>query len=391
MSDEHQLKSISDDDLLRRLSELLKDSRRVEAELIAHIAEVDARRLYAAHASSLFSYCTEILHMAEHEAYLRIKAARASREHPVLIEMLADGRLHLSGIVVLRPHLTEANRETLLGRAVHKTRRQIEELVAELFPKPDVPTTIRKLPERREKTQPTQNEQQVPEPVEAQNSETPLETPDTGENAEARPAPPATPTVPPATRPAVVEPLSKATYKVQFTASAKFRDKLERLQALMGSSGNDADLATVIEAAVTEKLEKLEAKRYGKTKSPRKSLEEADTSPSSRYISAPVRRAVYARDGGQCGYVDPTGRRCTETKRLEFHHLEPYGKNGDRSVNNVELRCRTHNFLEAERDYGKKIMDRYRNSGGRVSEPAAVYTFSNRTTSEAGAAPTKPL
>jgi len=91
---------------------------------------------------------------------------------------------------------------------------------------------------------------------------------------------------------------------------------------------------------------------------------------------------VYERDRGVCAYVDPTGRRCTETKRLEFHHLKPYGQDGDHSVANIELRCRTHNLYEAERDYGKEVMERYRNSGDRVSEPAAVYTFSNRTTSE---------
>jgi 5-methylcytosine-specific restriction endonuclease McrA len=352
MKNELELKSISDDELLRRLSELLQNSRRVEAELIAHMAEVDARRLYAPRASSLFTYCTEILHMAEHEAYLRIKAARASREHPVLLEMLADGRLHLSGIVVLRPHLTEANREMLLGRAVHKTRRQIEELVAELHPKPDVPPTIRKVPERREKTQPTQTEEQVPEPVPQESEPLPM-TPDTGEKA-------AAPPVPPATRPAVVEPLSKATYKIQFTASAALCDKLEQLQALMSLPGNSA----------------------GKTKDPKKNLEETDTSPSSRYIPAPVRRAVCERDENRCAFVDTTGRRCTETKRLEFHHLKPYGQGGDHGVANIELRCRTHNLYEAERDYGKEVMDRYRSSGSRVSEPAAIYTFSNRATFE---------
>ena len=56
-----QLKSISDDELLRRLSELLRQSRRVESELVAHIGEVDERRLYACEASpSMFAYCTEV-------------------------------------------------------------------------------------------------------------------------------------------------------------------------------------------------------------------------------------------------------------------------------------------------------------------------------------------
>ena len=153
MKHELQFKSfsrISDDELLRRLSELLQKSRRVESELVAHIGEVDARRLYAREAApSMFAYCTEVLNLSEHEAYLRIAVARASRTHPMLLEMLAEGLLHLSGIAKLAPCLTEANRETLLTRAAGKSKREVEELVAELAPKPDVPASIRKLPERR--------------------------------------------------------------------------------------------------------------------------------------------------------------------------------------------------------------------------------------------------
>ena len=99
-----KLSALSDDELLRRLSELLQQSRCVESELVAHIGEVDARRLYARKASSsMFVYCTEVLHLSEHEAYLRIKVARASRKHPLLLEMLSDGRCHLSGIAKLAP------------------------------------------------------------------------------------------------------------------------------------------------------------------------------------------------------------------------------------------------------------------------------------------------
>jgi hypothetical protein len=112
MKHERPLESISDDELLRRLAELMKQSRRLESDLVALIAEVDERRLYAREASpSMFAYCTEILHLSEAEAYLRIAAARASREHPTLLTMLGDGRLHLTGIAKLAPYLTPENRE----------------------------------------------------------------------------------------------------------------------------------------------------------------------------------------------------------------------------------------------------------------------------------------
>ena len=66
---------------------------------------------------------------------------------------LADGRLHMSGIKLLIPHLSESNRDALLKRATHQSKRKIEELVAEIAPKPDVAASIRKLPERNGKAQ----------------------------------------------------------------------------------------------------------------------------------------------------------------------------------------------------------------------------------------------
>ena len=114
-----------------------------------------------------------------------------------------------------------------------------------------------------------------------------------------------------------MKPLSPGRIEVKFTASAELRDKLERLQALMGSGAPGPDLAQVIDAAVTEKLERLEARRFGKTKAPRKGLAETDTSGSSRHIPAAVKRAVCERDGSQCGFVDEHGRRCTERNRPE--------------------------------------------------------------------------
>ena len=173
--------------------------------------------------------------------------------------------------------------------------------------------------------------------------------------------------MPPAQRP-VVEPLSPARYKIQLTASAELRDKLERLQALLY-----ADLAEVIEVAVTEKLERLESKRYGETKTPRKSLEQTDTSPRSRYVPAAVRRAVRKRDAKQCRFVSEQGKRCTERRGLEFHHHDPFGRGGDHNHDNVSLMCRVHNTYLAERNYGKELMKKYRSKGSRVSEPAPIY------------------
>jgi len=367
MEDTRSLDLVPDDELLRRLVEILRQSRRVEADLVAHIGEVDARRLYAREAApSMFAYCTETLHLSEAEAYLRIAAARASREHPVLLTMLSSGRVHLTAIAKLAPHLTPENRDRLLERAAHRTKRQVEELVAELAPRPDVPALVRKLPEGRP-LPPATPATLDPCPGLLLGSGTSIEgelRPDAVERPRPRPLP--AHGVPPAT----VEPLAPARYKVQFTASAELRDKLDRLRALMRPAVPDGDLAAIIEAAVTEKLERLEARRFARTKAPRNGPSATQVPPSSRHVPAAVRRAVYERDGGRCRYVNERGRRCTAREGLEFHHRHPFAFGGHHSPDGMALLCRTHNGLLAEIDFGREAVAKHRRSDAAFRRPA---------------------
>ena len=317
MHEARALTTIPDDELLHRLAELLRDSRCTEADLVAHIGEVDRRRLYARSASpSMFRYCIHVLHLSEPEAYLRIVAARAARKHPVLLAMLADGRLHLSGIAKLAPHLTRENRDALLGRATHRSKRQIEELIAEICPRPDVPSLVRKLPGGM-------GQEPLPPPTRLPARGEDRATAGVVELSEARgrvradgaPAdrieldlagvsasrqsaggvPPlvslagAEASSGPELRPGgvgsprcVVEPLAPSRYKVQFTASAQLKDKLERLQALLRSEVPDGDLGAVIERAVTEKLERLEARRFAKTRARARTTTAAQSSTAAQ-------------------------------------------------------------------------------------------------------------
>ena len=143
----------------------------------------------------------------------------------------------------------------------------------------------------------------------------------------------------------------------------------------MRGSVPDGDLAAIIEEAVTEKLVRLEAKRFAKTKASRKNIEETDTSPSSRYVPAAVRRAVSERDGNQCAFVDGRGRRCSERHRLQFHHRQPFARGGDHSPENIHMMCPAHNGYLAECDYGKEVMERYRRSSSLAREPRPVYSL----------------
>lgn len=387
MTVELSLVTLSDDELSRGLLEHLSNVRRDEASLIAHIAEFDARRLYAQEAaSSMFAYCTETLHLSEPEAGLRIRVARTSREHPAVLTMLRDGRIHLSGIALLAPVLTRANRRALLRRATYKSKRQIEEIAAEVAPRPDIAGTMRKLPApRHEPSVPampvvrslpvsaepasTSRTQQRPDAVVAVSDCT-TETcqPQVygkGEGPARATVEVAAPEAAGPKRPATVEALSPGRYGVRFTATAELHEKLERLQALMRRSVPDGDLATVIEIAVTREIERLEARRFGKTRAPRTKLDEADTTPRSRYIPAAIRRFVEGRDDGQCTYRDENGRRCTKRYDVEYHHGdEPFGRGGTHAPDGLALMCQTHNALMAEKVYGKEKMALFRRRAG---------------------------
>jgi hypothetical protein len=345
---------------------------------------VDERRLYAREAfPSMFAYCTEALHLSEAEAYLRIAAARASRDHPMILTMLGDGRLHLSGIALLAPHLTPENRETLLRRATHRSKRQIEELIAELAPQEDVPSLMRRLPERR--TPPA-----VPAATPSGMGRTvTLGTEQLAEGSHGPASVSISSKPAPLLPPPVIRPLAPARYKVQFTASARLHEKLERLRALMHSQVPDGDLGAIIEAAVTEKLERLEARRFAATSRPRKSLAETDISAASRHVPAAVRRAVGERDGDRCVYVAASGRRCDERHRLEYHHRHPFALGGDHRPESLGLVCKAHNNYLAEHDYGREAMARSRRSGSRASEASAVASAGTAGT-PTRAAPSDP-
>src|SRR5438552_12881647 len=139
---------LSDPDLLVRIGVLAGREREASAELVAHLAVLDARpALFAAEGhGSLFTYCTEVLRLSEDATCNRIQAARACRDFPAILEALASGAMSLTSVRILRPHLTPESHAAVLARASGRSRREIEALIAELAPRPDVPSSVRKLP-----------------------------------------------------------------------------------------------------------------------------------------------------------------------------------------------------------------------------------------------------
>jgi hypothetical protein len=328
------LANLSDDQLIAEVHRLAGAERRASAALIRSLIELDTRpHLYLREGcSSLFTYCTRVLHLAEGSTYNRIEVARAARRFPIILEALEEGAVTLTAARLLAPHLTDENHRDVLEAARHQSKSGVEQLVASLRPKPDVRPAIRKLPQVR---------QPASQPVaEAATATTDPHTPD----ATTAPAPADT------MRPlrAAVTPLSAERYKVELMISGETRDKLRRVQDLLRHAVPDGNLPEVFDRALTSLLRDLEHRRCAATPAPRAAQ---GAKPGSRYIPAAVRRQVWKRDEGQCAFMGARGR-CTETSFLEFHHVDPYAAGGAATVENIELRCAAHNRFEARLSFG---------------------------------------
>src|SRR5215510_12512383 len=140
------LAQLSDEHLHGEVKRLVGRANTLTAELLAHLAEVEARGIHRERAcSSLYTYCVYELCMSEDEAQRRCRAARLAREFPALLEMLAEASLHLTGFLFINPHLTTENQTELLARVRFRSKREIERIVGEIAPMPDLPERIEPL------------------------------------------------------------------------------------------------------------------------------------------------------------------------------------------------------------------------------------------------------
>jgi hypothetical protein len=331
----YSLSHITDQALLRDLETRLADQRGSTASLLATLAEVDARKLYLpAGYSSMYAFCVGHLHMSEDEAYKRIQAARLGRSFPTILPALTEGRIHLSGLLTLAAHLTPENAAGLIEASVHKTRAQIEVLLAERFPRPDFVASIEPIgPVPASTSCPGlvcgRSEQLAPGRVESRGAAVPI--------AEAPPR---------------ITPLAPQRFGMQVTISEQTREKLRRAQELLSHAVPDGDIAQVLDRALDALITKLERERLANTPQPRPGRR----TKSARHIPAHVRREVWKRDQGRCTFVSDTGHRCESHTRLEFDHVLPLARGGEATVANLRLRCRPHNQFSAERAFGDSFM-----------------------------------
>src|SRR6478609_7352642 len=397
MNDQYRLGRLGNSELLAGLSTLVRQSNELTAQVLAHLVELEERMLHLELGfASLFSYCVEALGMSEGAAGRRVAAARVCRRFPAAFERVARGQLHLCAHCALAHHLTTDNATELLDACRGKTRRQVEELLAVRYPRPDVREQIRRLPARTgvsvaEQASPlAQAVESAPLVAGVQTSSMQI----LGQSPAITASPPSPPTGPVATpastdsrrRARELEPLSADRFGVHFTADAELRDLIERARALASHRLPNGDLASLMKLMAASFVQQEEKRRFGigarrrrntsptklesknesvlRTKTdatlPDQTLADPPVKPSqpsrvtppggarpsrssTRYVSADVRREVHERDGGRCVFVSASGRRCDARAFVQLDHVTPFARRGGNEVSNLRLLCRAHN------------------------------------------------
>src|SRR6187549_1680959 len=152
MNNQYRLVELGNSELLAGLSGLVRQSNVLTAQVLAQLVELEQHMLHLELGfSSLFAYCVEALGMSEGTAGRRVTAVRVCRRFPEAFARVARGELHLCALCTLAPHLHPENAAELFEACRGKTRRQIEQLLAARFPRPDVREQIRRLPVRAQR------------------------------------------------------------------------------------------------------------------------------------------------------------------------------------------------------------------------------------------------
>jgi hypothetical protein len=365
---------LSDTALIAEVTRCARDERHATAQLIAHLAELDLRRLYlgAGH-SSLFAYCRDGLGLSADAAYNRVEAARACRLFPRILQQLVEGSLTVTSVRLLARHLTAENHRELISAASRRSKREVEELIARRFPKPDTPSSVRKVPERAQSRLPVATTRPVTEPAQTLSAPVttiapPVPEPTAPEAAWSRP-------IASTHRPAV-KPLATDRYEIRFTANTATRDKLKVAQDLLRHAIPSGDVAAIFDRALSELIEAHSRRKMAVVRKPTKarpvSAGARRAVENSRHVAAEVKRVVFVRDAGRCAFFGPNGHRCSERGFLEYHHVVPYAVGGRATIANIQLRCRAHNGYEADLFFGAERRTRGADGVAECSEDHAV-------------------
>jgi len=341
------------------------------ADGLALIALIDGRRDYRdAGYSSMLKYCMGRLHMSEDKAAKRLQVARVARQFPQVFEFISDGRLCVSGAVVLAPHLRPENAVELLAACVHLSRDEIVRMLAARLRPAAAPSVE---PTRESPVQATSC-QHAPGHAGTLADLCGTAGAEIGSTQHA-------PGHVGMTRRGRITPAATGDYDVRLSISEAEHEDLRKEQALLGHAVPSGDPAEIYARAMKHYLAHLEKQRFG--------VKPAAAVPAAaargRGIPKSLRRLVWERDGARCTFVGTDGHRCEETRRLEIDHVTPLALGGATAPENLRLLCRAHNQHEAERVLGREHVQHRREVAQRERARAKVAAKASAARQQAAA------
>ncbi|MDR3606696.1 MAG: HNH endonuclease signature motif containing protein [Oligoflexia bacterium] len=296
---------LSDSALLSQTKSLVREETRLTTEILYHLREIEARKLFCALGySSLFEYAVKELGYSESAAQLRIDSMRLLRELPQVEAQVQSGELTLSVLVQAQKFFRQ---EAKLGRPVSVTQKQ--EVVQSLEGKST---------REAERTLLAMS----PEPEKH--------------------------------RPETVRPVSADFSEVRLNLSNETLENLEKLKGLLAHQFPEMTLSDLVTYLAKRALKELDPAQQEVRAKASVGTSEVKTIPAA------VKREVWRRDGSRCTYVDPvTGRRCESRHRLQIDHRIPKGLGGGNDLANLRLLCSQHNAFEAARVYGRETIQTF--------------------------------
>jgi hypothetical protein len=307
-------KDVSDSELLSQVRIDAANERRSGLAVIHQLREIALRRLDAKLGySSLEKFCMEELKYSPGSAWRRVRAMRALQELPEFETRLEAGELTIANVSQVQSFCeqqgkTAAEKREILEQVSGLSKRETEQVLAAIAP----------LPERSDK----------------------------------------------------VRRINATQMELRVTLGNETLAELEKIRDLMAHAHPGASYAEVVSYLAKLGLKKLDPaaeKRARKVLSPggkqtASSKAEAGPTPGrvTDAIPAPIRRAVWRRDGGKCTYrCEATGRVCGTTRLVQADHIIPRAKGGTHELGNLRLRCRRHNLLAAIAEFGTAKMSPY--------------------------------
>lgn len=350
------LNSLPDRELMARLEKLRRIERHAALDLLHHLNEVERRGLYLRLGySSMFAYCTGHLCYAESGAARRVQAARCLQRFPRVGPLLQSGEINLMTLGLVANIVTETTIDQWLERIRGKTQREVEALAATVRP----PVTLRDrarlvhvpvpipspLPLAPPSSAPAKALSHEPASMAPllESSQTPV-TPEP-EIVEKKASPPVT------TQPRVY---------IQFLADQSFMTKYRTAITVLSNRLPRLTFEAVFTALLDEFIRRHEpVERHERRE---RAAGRGDERAARASIPVGTRDAVFARDRGRCTFVGSDGKRCNETIHLHVDHIKPVGRGGGNDISNLRLLCARHNRLQAERIFGREMMNRFRNN-----------------------------